>query len=180
MLNIFEIREDFWSIKRQDCGNVDNYASWIDWKIMDYNLCTGPTATSTAGTDAANTDNEANAMMMAKMSEQQHMFSLLRGIPRNDKWIVFLALMMDKNAMITATPDEIVTKLVKKEAAINRENGLAPDALLFAKNSGKGSNGGNGDKAGRGGKSSRRDSRDNKGDNKRKEKGIWKCFHSQR
>jgi hypothetical protein len=34
-LNIFEIREDLWSIKLQDCGDVDNYASQIDWKIKD-------------------------------------------------------------------------------------------------------------------------------------------------
>jgi len=32
-LNIFEIREDLWSIKLQDCGDVDNYASWIDQKV---------------------------------------------------------------------------------------------------------------------------------------------------
>jgi hypothetical protein len=29
-LNIFDIREDLWSIKLQDCGDVDNYTSWID------------------------------------------------------------------------------------------------------------------------------------------------------
>jgi hypothetical protein len=34
-LNIFEIREDLWSIKLQDCGDVDNYASQIDWKVKD-------------------------------------------------------------------------------------------------------------------------------------------------
>jgi hypothetical protein len=31
-LNIFKIREDLWNIKLQDCGDVDNYALWIDWK----------------------------------------------------------------------------------------------------------------------------------------------------
>jgi len=37
-LNIFEIREDLWSLKLKDCGDVDNYASRIDRKVKDYNL----------------------------------------------------------------------------------------------------------------------------------------------
>jgi len=40
-LNIFKIREDLWSIKLQDCGDVDNYASRIDRKVKDYNLGPG-------------------------------------------------------------------------------------------------------------------------------------------
>jgi len=76
---------------------------------------------------------------------------------------------------MTATPDEKVTKLVETEAAIKRANGLAPEALLFAKKGGKGGNGG---KAGKGGRSPKRDKRDNKDD--RKEKDVRKCFHCQR
>jgi len=174
-LNILEIREDLWSIKLQDCGDVDNYASRIDRKVKDYNLCARPTTTDTdADTDSAKT--------IAKMSEQEHIFYLLRGIPRNDEWKVFLELMMDKNATMTTTPDEIVTKLVEKEDAIKREHGLAPEALLFAKKSGRGGRGGEV------GKSPKRDKRDdrrgnkryNKGDNDRKEKDFRKCFHRHR
>jgi hypothetical protein len=36
-LNIFEIREDLWSIKGQDCREVNSYASLIDRKVKDYN-----------------------------------------------------------------------------------------------------------------------------------------------
>jgi hypothetical protein len=90
------------------------------------------------------TDATDSAKAIPKMSEQEHIFYLLRGIPRNDEWKVFLKLMMDKNATMTATPDEIVPKLVEKEATIKRENGIAPEALLFAKKGGKGGNGGNG------------------------------------
>jgi len=79
---------------------------------------------------------------------------------------------MDKNATMTATPDEIVTKLVEKEAAINRENGLAPEALLFAKKGGRSGRGG------KVGKSPKRDKRDNKDD--RKEKDFRKCIHCHR
>jgi len=172
--NIFEIREDLWSIKLQDCGDVDNYASQIDWNIKDYTLCTGPIAPSTAGIDAADTD--ANAKSIAKMSEQEHIFYLHCGNPRNDEWKVFLELMMDKNATMTVTPNEIVTKLIEKEAAIMRENGLAPEALLFAKN---GAKGGRGVKVGKSPKRDKgEDERDNKDD--RKEKDFWKCFHCQR
>jgi len=173
-LNIFEIREDLWSIKLQDCADVDNYASRNNRNNKDYNLCAGPTAPSTTDPDAADTDS---AKTIAKMSEQEHIFYLLRRVPRNDEWKVFLELMMDKNVTITALHDEIVTKLVEKEAAIKRQNGLAPEALLFAKKGGKGG-GGNGGKAGKGGRSPKRDKRDTK--DEKKEKDFRKCFHCQR
>jgi hypothetical protein len=127
--NIFEIKENLSSIKLQDWGDVENYALRIDRKVKDYNLCAGPTAPSTTDTDATDTES---AKTIAKMSEQEPIIYLLRGIPRNDKWKVFAELMMDKNATMTATPDEIINKLVKTEAAIKTENGLAPEALLFA------------------------------------------------
>jgi len=110
------------------------------------------------------------------MSEHEHIFYLPRGIPRNDKWKAFLELVMDQNVMMTATPDDIVTKLVQMDAAIKRENGLTPEALLCAEQGGKG--GGNGSKAGKGSKSPNRDKRDTEED--RKEKDLRKCFHCQR
>jgi len=106
------------------------------------------------------------------MSEQEHIFDLLCGIPGNDEWKVFLQLMIINNTTMTATPDEIITKLVEKEAAIKRENGLAPEVLLFAKKGRKGC------RWGKVGKSPKRDKRDNKDD--RKEKDVRRCFHCQR
>jgi hypothetical protein len=64
--NIFEIRQALGSIKLQDCGDVDNYASRIDRKVKGYNLCIGPAAPSTTDTDA-DTDS---AKTITKMSEQ--------------------------------------------------------------------------------------------------------------
>jgi hypothetical protein len=162
-LKIFEIRQDIWSSRLEPCGDVDNYALRIDWKFKEYNLCPGP---STTVTDAD------TAKSNPKVSEQEHIFYLLRGIPRNDDWEVSQELMMDKHVTITATPHEIVTKLVEKETVMTRGNGCGPEALLFAM---KGSNGGgNGGKAGKGGRSPKRDKRDDKrddkGDNERKEK----------
>ena len=66
------------------------------------------------------------------------MFYLLCGIPRNDDWQLFLKLMMDKDATVTLTPDEIVIKLVELEAMINHENGLGQEALRFVKGNAKG------------------------------------------
>jgi hypothetical protein len=57
-------------------------------------------------------------------------------------WNVFWELMMSKNATMTAMPDEIITNLVKAEAAIKRKNALAPHAMLFAKKGGRGGRGG--------------------------------------
>jgi hypothetical protein len=74
-LNIFEIREELWRVKLQDCGDVDNYALRINQKVKDYNICAGP---STTDTDADTTKT------IAKMSEQEHIFYLRRRIRRND------------------------------------------------------------------------------------------------
>ena len=172
-VNIFEIREDLWSIKLQNCGDVDNYTSRIDRNVKDFNLWAVPMTTDI---DAANTD--ANAKAIAKMSEQEHIFYLLHGNPRNDEWKVYLVLMTERNTTMTATTDEIVTKLVEKETAIKRENGLAPEALLFEKTGGRGGRGG---KAGISPKRDKGDDKtDNKGDNDRKEEHLRKCFHYQR
>jgi hypothetical protein len=102
-------------------------------------------------------------------------FYRLGGIPRNDKWNIFLELKMDKLATMIATPDDIVTKLIEKEAAFMTENGFAPEALPCAMKGGKG---GNGSKAAKGSSSPKKDKRDNKND--RKEKDFRKCFYSQR
>jgi hypothetical protein len=169
-LNIFQIWEDLWSIQRQQSRDVDNNALRINEKVKDYYLCTRPSTTDTdADTETAET--------IAKMSEQEPIFDLLRGITRNDKWQVFLELLMDKNATMTTTPDEIVSMLVEMEAGTKRENGLAPAALLFAKKGDEGG-GGNGGKAGKGGRSPQTDQRDNRDD--RKEKDFGKCLHCHR
>jgi hypothetical protein len=89
------------------------------------------------------------------MRAQEHIFYLHRGIPRNDEWKVFLELIMDKNTRMTATPDEIVTKLVETDSAIKSGNGFPPEALLIGKRGGRGGRGG------KVGKSPKRDKRDN-------------------
>jgi len=67
------------------------------------------------------------------MSNEKHIFSLLCEIPRSNNWNVYLKVMMGTNATISATPDEIVTKLIELYAAFSWENGLAPAALLVEK-----------------------------------------------
>jgi hypothetical protein len=109
--NIFMIGEDIGSIRLPDCGDVNNYALRIDWIVKDYTLCTGPLTTDTA------TEMDF-AKTITKMGEQEHIFYLLHGIPRNDEWKCFLELMMDKNTTMTAIPDAIVSKVVDKNAVI--------------------------------------------------------------
>jgi hypothetical protein len=125
-LNIFEIRDDHWIIKLQDCRDFNNYVLWIDGKVKHSNLCTAPTS---ADTDAAETN--LNAGTIAKMCQQEQIFYPLQGIPGNDECNIFLQLMRDQNAMMTATTDAIVTQPVKKDNAIMRVIGLAPEAQLF-------------------------------------------------
>ena len=136
--NVFEIREQLLGIRLKDCDDVDSYALRIDQKVKDYNLCSEP---STSSSNATRT--------LAKMTDEEHVFYLLRRIPRNDDSQFFLEFMMDKNATATVTPDEIVINLVEKEATIKRENGLAQEALLFAKGNAKGNAKGKGKGKGR-------------------------------
>jgi hypothetical protein len=125
--NVLEIREELLGIRHEDCDDVDTNALRIDRKVKDYNLRSEPL---TSSPDKTRT--------LAKMTDVEHVFHLRRGIQRNDDWQFFLQLMMDKNATATLTPDEIVIKLVGKEAMMKRENGLGQEALLFAEGNGKG------------------------------------------
>jgi hypothetical protein len=125
--NVFEIWEEILGIRHEDCDDVDTNALRINRKAKDYNLRSEPL---TSSPDKTRT--------LAKMTDMEHVFHLRRGIQRNDDWQFFLQLMMDKNETATLTPDEIVIKLVEKEAMMKRENGLGQEALLFAKGNGKG------------------------------------------
>jgi hypothetical protein len=132
-INVFQIRVELLWIRLQDCDDVETYALRIDQKVKDYNLCSEPLT--------------SDVKTLAKMTDGERMFYLLRRIPRNDDWQLFLELMMDKHATATLTPDEIVIKLVEKEATIKRENALAQEALLFAKGNAKGKGKGKGRKS---------------------------------
>jgi hypothetical protein len=168
-LNIFVFTEDLWSIKQQDYGYINNYTLPIDRKVRDYTLCADK-----ATTDADATDTDSGKAI-AKMSEQEHIFYFLCGIPSNDKWTVFLELMMDRDATITATTNVSVAKLVNLDVSTERVNGIAPEAVFFPKLGGEG--GGTGGKAGKDGKSPMRVKRDHT-DNW-KEKDLRKCTHWQ-
>jgi hypothetical protein len=165
-LNLFDIREDLWSIKLQVCGVVDNCALRIDWKVKDYHLCGGPLTTNTS-------PDMDTAKAIGKMTEHAPIIYPLCGIPMNDKCKIFIELFTKKNATMTATPNEIVPNLVETESGIIRENEHSLKAMRFAKKGGKAS------EAGKCGKSPCRKKRDNKGDNNRKEKHLWKCCHCQ-
>jgi len=132
--NIFQIREELLGIRLEDCDDVDTYALRIGQMVKDYNLCAEPST--------------SDAKTLGKMTDEQHLFYLLRGIPRNDDWQFFLELMMVKIAMATLTPDEIVIKLVEKEATIKRVKGHGQEALPFTKRKGEGR--GKGRKRGKG------------------------------
>jgi len=73
---------------------------------------------------------------------------------------------------MTATPDRVVIELVKMDAAIKTVNGIAPNALLFAK---MGGTGGTTIKSSKGPK---RDKQYNKDDRKENDQQNW--FHCQK
>ena len=109
-LNIFDIREDLFGLRLEDCENVDSYVSKIGEKVSAYNLYA----------DAAGTRDD-DSDTIPKMSKQEHVFYLLRGVPRNDDWRAFLEILRNKSDL-HAKPEEVVTMLVAQEAAILRTN----------------------------------------------------------
>ena len=125
-LNIFDIREGLLNLRLEDCETVDSYVSKIDEKVSAYNLCADSTGTTATGGDDSDT--------IPKISKQEHVFYLLRGVPRNDDWKVFLEILRNRPD-IHAKPEEVVTKLAVQEAAIKREKGMSADSdvLLFTK-----------------------------------------------
>ena len=134
--NVFQIREELLGLRLEDCDEVDTYALQINQKVNDYNLHSEQSSSDVTKT-------------LAKMTDEEHVFYLLRGIPRNDDWQFCLVLIMDMNTKATLTPDEIVIKLVEQEATIKRENRLGQEALLFAKGNAKGNAKGKGNGKGR-------------------------------
>jgi hypothetical protein len=77
-LNIVKSSEDLWSINVHKNGDVDNHTCWMECNISDYNPWSGPIATLTTATDAANTNK--NAKTINTMSEQEIYFYLHLGI----------------------------------------------------------------------------------------------------
>lgn len=108
-------------LKLEDCRGVDSYVSKIDEKVSAYNLCADSTAT---GGDVSGA--------IPKKSRQEHVFYLLRGVPRKDDWNGFLEILGSKPDR-HVKPDEVVTQLMVQEAAIEREMGMSTERQLFAK-----------------------------------------------
>ena len=101
-LNISDIKEDFFGPRLEGCESVDSYLSKIDEKVSAYSLRADATETTTTGDDDLDT--------IPKMSKQEHVFYLLRGVLRND-WKVLLEILRNKPEL-HAKPEEVVTTLV--------------------------------------------------------------------
>jgi len=107
-LNILQIREDLWGIKIQECGDVDNYVLPIDRKSKNYNLDAGSLTTDTNA-------NRDTGKTISQMSEKKHIFYLLHGMPRNDKWKVFLELKTEKTPWWLRHPMRLSPSLSKRK-----------------------------------------------------------------
>ena len=68
-LNMFDIREDLFNLRLEDCETVDSYVSKKDEKVSAYNLCADSTRTTATGGDDSDTT--------PKMSKQKHVFYFL-------------------------------------------------------------------------------------------------------
>ena len=105
----FQIRKLLLGICIDKSDALETYPLRSNQKVKNFDLC------SEAST--------SEAKRLAKMTDEQQVFYLLHGIPRNDDWRFFVELMMDKNATATLVPDEIVINLIEKESTIKHEKG---------------------------------------------------------
>ena len=73
----------FYNMKLEGSGSIDSYAFAINQKVNDYNLCAAPGAKRPEPGLAQGPVSTAPVDAIPKMSQQEHVFFLLRGLPRN-------------------------------------------------------------------------------------------------
>lgn len=109
---------------------VNNNPLRIDCTLNNDNVLFELIATSTSSPDTALTGVNVNVQTITKMSEREHIIYLCPSDYMQEKCKVFLELIMRKITTMTATPNEIVTKLVEKKLQSGHRMGY-PQELYY-------------------------------------------------
>jgi hypothetical protein len=107
------IRRELYEVKLVDHGSVDAYAMRIQNLIDDYR--------------AGATEPED------KISDTEHVFFLLNGIPRSDEWDVEVRLLNDQMGTLAKDPQTVIKKLRAREDAIKSDKGISAEVALYTK-----------------------------------------------
>jgi hypothetical protein len=98
------IRRDLYEVKLKDYGSTEAYSMRIQNLIDEYR----------AGAETS-TD---------KISEREHVFFLLNGIPQSEDWDVELQLINDQMRVLGEDPKAVIKKLRNREDAIKTSKGI--------------------------------------------------------
>jgi hypothetical protein len=124
-LNVWGIRADLYRTRLGDekGDSIEKYAAWIQQLVDDYDL-------------VADEDD-------GKMSKSEHTYYLIRGLPATKDWEIFVQMQLDKSGAdnVMAKPDDLVTKMLAREAKLEHDKVDSTDTALFGGTAGKKSKG---------------------------------------
>jgi hypothetical protein len=107
------IRRELYEVKLSAHGSIDAYAMHIQNLIDDYR--------------AGATEPED------RISDREHVFFLLNGIPRSDEWDLEVRLIHDQMATLAKDPKAVLKKLRDREDAIKSDKGISAEVALYTR-----------------------------------------------
>jgi transposase InsO family protein len=110
------IRRDLYEVKLKDYGSVKTYALRIQELIDEYQ---------------AGAEDPSD-----KISERDHVFFLLNGVPQSDDWDLEIRLITAQMKVLGKDPKEVIKKLCDREDSIKNSKGIPSDVALYTKSGG--------------------------------------------
>jgi hypothetical protein len=105
------IRRDLNEVKLEDSGSVNAYAMRIQNLVDEYR------DGATSATD--------------RISDREHVFFLLNGIPQSDEWDVELRLIDSLMDYLAEDPKAVIKKLRAREDSIKSSKGISSEVALY-------------------------------------------------
>jgi len=114
-LNGLALRVEMSAVRLSDCKNVQEYASNIQSYVNDFNV---------------STDTDSSSTGSGTMTNSQHAYYQMKGIPKDDDWRVFTQLMYNKIDTLADKPEQFIEKMNVQEARLQKEANLEEAAML--------------------------------------------------
>jgi hypothetical protein len=105
------IRRDLYEVKLEDSGSVNAYAMRIQNLVDEYR------DGATSATD--------------RISDREHVFFLLNGIPQSDEWDVELRLIDSLMDYLAEDPKAVIKRLRAREDSIKSSKGISAEVALY-------------------------------------------------
>jgi hypothetical protein len=110
------IRRDLYEVKLKAYGSVKTYSLRIQELIDEYQ---------------AGAEDPCD-----KISERDHVFFLLNGVPQSEDWDLEIRLITAQMKVLGKDPKEVIKKLCNREDSIKNSKGIPSDVALYAKSGG--------------------------------------------